>query len=257
MSDQEEFSLAGDVLDEALTVPEQEHEEPQREERSAPAQTSGYVAHIQQQINRKKQELAAISERMRTHRETGAYQVSNPDGSSYFDFTKQVDDQSEQTRLIAEMDDLRDQLREREKIGANRSRQARAVAENLARQELPRLPEDIRGAVGKAFTTVFNTLTSNGEWSKATYSDRRSLEGVIAQAFENSVGHVIRSGYLNSGKPTEQGLESGDVSRREEPKRPDIDPYTQNMLYAHAQRKNRSMTFAEAKRAAAEGSKGQ
>lgn len=252
MSDQESrlrlegADLISDVMGEALdSHPEPE---PQLERSEPPKAPRGdyYTAAIAEKRKRFKE----LADKLSNHQTNRAYVKQDANGNDYIDFAQMTADQAQMALLGREIDDYREEAANRKRTASERFETARTRALAYARAETGRVPEALRRRVAEKFIDLFNGVSDNRIWERARYANVANIDLDIQQLWESAVGSVTRSTWGGSGNPAPSGLDGGEPKRDEETV--EEDPFVNNLKYAYEQRKARSMTFAEAKRARAE-----
>lgn len=248
-----DLNLGEQVMEEALAPKHDEREQGPVSGLSDAQGQSRSASAIQSLIGQKQKQIKEIEQRIETHRDTGAYSAKDEHGNPYFDFMRMQEDNSKVNRLQREVNDLKDQQRDFERTSASRTEQAKRSARATAEREKVALDPELWREVATTFTEVINGMTAGGEWAKAKYSDATHMEAVITQAWEASLGHVVRrrSTAKVSGNPASQGFDGSQANKNEAPPAPEDDPFTNNLMYAYERRAKRGMTFAEQKRAQA------
>lgn len=238
-------ALINDVLNEAAEVRDEQREEHSQPQ---PSQPSGHSDYYTRLIAEKRKEMKTLAEKLAKH--DVSYRKKDANGNEYMDFPEQVADNARLIVLKQEIDDYREEAARRSQTAAQRFEQAKSMAVSFARQQAPRVPEKIRERVTEKFVELFNGLSEQGIWERARYANQANMTADIKQLWESAIGRVSAEGWSSGGNPAPAGLDP-----QEEPEKapqPQEDPFTNNLMYAYEQRKGRSMTFAEAKRAKAE-----
>lgn len=246
--------LVEDVLHEALVdnAPDERPVEPEVPQPPPPPPQRDYY---EAAIAERRKRLKELQDKVMNHETNRAYVKVGQNGSEYIDIMEMNADQARISALTMEIQQLKEESDRRRHNAQQRREAATQRARAYARQELAKLPEDMRRGVAEKFAELFSAMTQAGGWDKAHYASPVNIDNDVAALFKMALGEVAASRLAapQGGNPAPSGLEGGTEPQREEPQEEELDPFTNNLMYAYERRKKRSMTFAEAKRAQMEG----
>lgn len=197
-------------------------------------------------IAAKEKELRALEDKIKNHRDTGAYIYRASDGQDRFDDVQHRDDSLQVGILDRELRDLHRKQDEGRRLAEQRRGLVNEMARAVFRRESAKVPEDKRRPLAEQFATIFQQVPDS-EWTKSIYANRDTVDAALVQLVQTAYGRVSLGGYSGAAP---SGFESEEPDTKPKPE-DDVDDFTNNVLYALESNKRGSMSVADRRRAEA------
>jgi hypothetical protein len=254
MSDQDDMNLGSRFLEDALSgAPDDDAprgqtppEQPKTQEQ--PRRAGG----LQPLIAQKLKQIKEIEARLTDPAGSGAYNKTNEHGNEIFDYVSMQADQAKLGKLSRELMDLKDRDRDYANTSEQRKQKAQQAAREFLNAEIVKVPEKQRKQTGQIFSQIFQSMITEGHFSKANMDDRQALMAVLNQIMDTAYGNALRSSRAAPDARQPAGsYDDGDEDQASEKPADEDDPFTKSFMDAYDHRKQGGKSVAEIKRQAA------